>query len=154
MGVKEELALVLITEKSLEKSLTGSIIKEIFSGGVKPLELIEVRMFAPSEKLIKEYIELIIQRSFREYLYREYIAKNKGPIKKRMMLLLLRGEDAISQIRGVVGPISHRIDGTIRNSFAEFEEDEDGKIVRFIDPAVIINHSEVRGGKGSNYPVG
>jgi len=138
MSNKEELALVLITEKSLEKSLTGSIIKEIFSGGIKPLELVEVRMFSPSEALIKEYMKLIIEIPFREYLYREYITKNKGPVKKRIMLLLLRGEEAISQIRGVVGPISHRIDGTIRNSFAEFEEDEDGNIVNFIDPGVII----------------
>ena len=95
-------------------------------------------MFSPSEALIKEYMKLIIEIPFREYLYREYITKNKGPVKKRIMLLLLRGEEAISQIRGVVGPISHRIDGTIRNSFAEFEEDEDGNIVNFIDPGVII----------------
>ena len=134
----KELALVLITNKSLERSLTGHIIKEIFSGGVKPLELIEVRMFAPSEELISEYIELIIEKPFRDFLYREYIQQNRGPVKKRIMLLLFSGENAISQIRGIVGPISRRIDGTIRNSFAEFEEDESGNIKGFFDPSVII----------------
>jgi len=138
MGVDRELALVLITNKSLERSLTGHIIKEIFSGGVKPLELIEARMFAPSEELIRKYIELVVEEPFKDYLYREYIVKNKGPVKKRMMLLLFSGENAISQIRGIVGPITHRIDGTIRNSFAEFEEDENGNIKGFIDPSVII----------------
>ena len=136
--MKEEFALALITDKSLEKSITGSIIKEIFSGGVKPLELVEVRMFSPSKELIENYIKLIIEKPFCEYLHREYILKNKGPLKKRAMLLLFKGDDAISQIRGIVGPISRRIDGTIRNSFAEFEEDEDGNITGFIDPAVII----------------
>ncbi|HEX68017.1 MAG TPA: hypothetical protein ENG13_03010, partial [bacterium] len=85
MGAERELALVLITNKSLERSLTGHIIKEIFSGGVKPLELIEARMFAPSEELIRKYIELVVEEPFKNYLYREYIVKNKGPVKKRMM---------------------------------------------------------------------
>ncbi len=134
----EELALVLITNKSLERSLTGDIIKEIFSGGVKPLELVEARMYAPSEELIQKYIELVVEHPFREFLFREYILHNRGPIRKRIMFLLFKGENAISQIRGVVGSITKRIDGTIRNSFAEFIEDEDDNIVGFVDPAVVI----------------
>ncbi|HIE43824.1 MAG TPA: hypothetical protein EYP78_03385 [Candidatus Omnitrophica bacterium] len=133
-----ELGLVLITNKSLERSITGHIIREIFSGGVKPLELLEARMYAPSQQLIREYIQLVVEEPFKDYLRKEYMEKNKGPIRKRIMLLLLRGEDAISQIRGIVGHISKRIDGTIRNSFAEFIEDKDGRITGFIDPAVII----------------
>ncbi len=136
--MSEGLGLILITEKSLKRSITGHIIREVFSGGVKPLELLEARMYAPSEKLIREYIKLMVEESFKDYLKREYIEKNIGPFRKRMMFLLFRGEDAILQIKGIVGHISKRIDGTIRNSFAEFIEDEDGKIVGFLDPAVII----------------
>ena len=147
--MSEELGLVLITEKSLNRSITGHIIKDIFSRGVKPLELLEARMYAPSEKLIQEYIKLIVDESFKDYLKREYIDKNKGPshlrpsgfsgqVRKRMMLFLFKGEDAISQIRGIVGHISKRIDGTLRNSFAEFIEDKEGKITGFKEPVVII----------------
>src|SRR4030042_5814387 len=136
--MNEELGLILITEKSLERSITGHIIKEIFSRGVKPLELLEARMYAPSEKLIQEYIKLVVDESFKDYLKREYIEKNKGPLRKRMMLLLFKGEDAISQIKGIVGHISKRVDGTLRNSFAEFIEDKDGKIIGFNEPVVII----------------
>ena len=134
----KELGLVLITDRSLERSITGNIIKEIFSRGVKPLELLEARMYAPSKKLIKEYIELLVDKHFKEYLQREYVEKNKGPLRKRIMLLLFEGENAISQIRGVVGHISKRVDGTLRNSFAEFKEDKKGKITGFTEPVVII----------------
>ncbi len=136
--MEEQLGLVLITEKSLSRSLTGHIIKEVFSRGVKPLELLEARMFAPSDKLIRQYIELMMDESFKDYLEREYVEKNKGLLRKRMMLLLFKGEDAISQIKGIVGPISRRVDGTLRNSFAEFKEDKDGNIIGFIEPVVII----------------
>lgn len=147
--MNEELGLVLITEKSLNRSITGHIIKDIFSRGVKPLELLEARMYAPSEKLIQEYIKLIVDEPFKDYLKREYIDKNKGPshlcpsgfsgqVRKRIMLLLFKGENAISQIRGIVGHISKRIDGTLRNSFAEFIEDKEGKIIGFNEPVVII----------------
>ena len=136
--MSEELGLVLITEKSLNRSITGHIIKEIFSRGIKPLELLEARMYAPSEKLIQEYIKLILDEDFKNYLKREYIEKNKGLLRKRMMLLLFKGEDAISQIKGIVGHISRRIDGTLRNSFAEFTEDKEGKIIGFTEPVVII----------------
>ena len=134
----EELGLVLITEKSLKRSITGHIMREVFSGGVKPLELIEARMYAPSEKLISDYMGLVVEEPFRNYLKKEYIDKNRGAWRKRVMLLLFKGEDAISQISAIVGNINKRIDGTIRNSFAEFIEDEDGKITGFMDPAVII----------------
>jgi nucleoside diphosphate kinase len=136
--MNEELGLVLITERSLGRSLTGHIIKEVLSRGVKPLELVEARMYAPSEKLIREYTKLIIDAPFKDYLQREYIKKNTGPSRKRMMLLLLKGNDAISQIRGIVGHISRKIDGTLRNSFAEFIEDENGKLTGFTEPVVII----------------
>jgi len=95
-------------------------------------------MYAPSRELIEKYNKLIVEDSFKEYLQREYIDRNKGPVKKRTMLLLFRGEEAISQIQGIVGHISKRIDGTLRNLFAEFIEGKDGEIRGFIDPAVII----------------
>ena len=136
--MNEELGLVLITNKSLERSITGYIAKEIFSGGVKPLELVEARMYAPSPELIENYIKLIVEEPFKEYLHKEYINRNRGATKKRMMLLLFRGEDAISQIKGVVGHVSKRIDGTIRNLFAEFMENDNGEIIGFMDPSVII----------------
>ncbi|MDD5454273.1 MAG: nucleoside-diphosphate kinase [Candidatus Ratteibacteria bacterium] len=136
--MNEQFGLVLITERSLGRSITGHIIKDIFSRGVKPLELLEARMYAPSEKLIREYIKLILDENFKDYLKRQYIERNKGPSRKRMILLLFKGEDAISQIRGIVGSISRRIDGTLRNSFAEFIEDKEGEITGFIEPVVII----------------
>src|SRR3990172_5924812 len=103
-----ELAYVAITDKSLTRSLTGDIIKEVFSGGVNALDLLAARIYAPSRQMIEDYITTMQNEAFGKYLRREYIKNNSTTSPKRMMFLLFKGEEAISQLRGIIGPVSRR----------------------------------------------
>src|SRR3990172_13104111 len=103
-----ELAYVVITDKSLTRSLTGDIIKEVFSGGVNALELLAARVYAPGKRMIDDYIKTMKNDAFGKYLRREYVKNNSTTSPKRMMFLLFRGEEAISQLRGIIGPVSRR----------------------------------------------
>lgn len=138
-NMTQQLAYAIITDKSLKRSATGHIIAELFRG-VSPLELVAARMYTPSKQLIEEYAATMNNKMFEEYLIRDYIDENNKPDQatpKRAMFLLFKGENAIDQIRGVVGHATKRIDGTIRNMFADYIE-EGGNILGFKDPAVLI----------------
>ena len=105
-------------------------------------------MFAPSKELVKEYSEAIVSandpqdRRIQE-LIRDYILLNLSPdpktgARRRVMMLLFRGEDAVRKVRGVVGNITteRRSGETIRDTYGDLILDEDGK-VRYFEPAVL-----------------
>ena len=105
-------------------------------------------MFAPSEALVKEYSEAIVSandpqdRRIQE-LIRDYILQNLAPDPKtgkrrRVMMLLFKGEDAVRKIRAVVGNSSpHRRGGeTIRDTFGDLILDDQDN-VRYFEPAVL-----------------
>jgi nucleoside diphosphate kinase len=144
--MSQELAYVIITPYSLHKSRTGGILARLITR--TGLDLAGARMFAPSEQLVKEYSEAIVSandpqdRRIQE-LIREYILKNLSPDPKsgkrrRAMVLLFRGEDAVRKVRGVVGNISaHRRGGeTIRDTYGDLILDEENE-VRYFEPAVL-----------------
>src|SRR5256885_9205955 len=110
----EELAYAIITPYSLHKSRTGGILSRLLSR--TGLELAGARMFAPSQELIKKYSEATISandpqdRRIQQLIY-DYIIKNLAPDPKsgrarRVMMILLSGEDAVRKTRSVVGNIS------------------------------------------------
>lgn len=177
----EQLAYVIVTPYSLHKSRTGGILARLISR--TGLELAAARMFAPSLELVKRYSEVIIStndpqdRQVQE-LIRDYILKNFSPEagtgrRRRVMLLLFRGEDAVRKVRSVVGNISAERSGgeTIRDTFGDLVCDESGKVTYF-EPAVLAapnadevavklklwaRHSEADGGVLENvvaYPPG
>src|SRR5229473_5738369 len=109
----EELAYVIITPYSLHKSRTGGILSRLLAR--TGLELAGARMFAPSLELVKKYSEATISandpqdRRIQELIY-NYILNNLGPDPKtgrrrRVMVLLFKGEDAVRKTRSVVGNI-------------------------------------------------
>lgn len=144
--MSQELAYVIITPYSLHKSRTGGIFARLITR--TGLDFVGARMFAPSAELAKAYSEAVISaadsqdRQIQE-LIRDYILKNFSPDAKtgrrrRVMMLLFKGEDAVRKIRSVIGNISadRRGGETIRDTYGDLVLDDAGKVVYF-EPAVL-----------------
>jgi nucleoside diphosphate kinase len=144
--MSQELAYVIITPYSLHKSRTGGILARLITR--TGLDLVGARMFAPSADLVKEYSHAIVSandpqdRRIQE-LIRDYILQNLSPDSKsgkrrRVMMLLFKGEDAVRKTRAVIGNISaHRRGGeTIRDTYGDLIMDEHDN-VRYFEPAVL-----------------
>ena len=142
----QELAYVIITPYSLHKSRTGGILARLISR--TSLEMVGARMFAPSPDLVQEYSKVIVSandpqdRRIQE-LIRDYILQNLSPDPKtkrrrRVMVLLFQGEDAVRKVRSVVGNINadRRGGETIRDTYGDLILDEHGQ-VRYFEPAVL-----------------
>lgn len=144
--MSQELAYVIITPYSLHKSRTGGILARLITR--TGLDLVGARMFAPSEQLVKEYSEAIVSandpqdRRIQE-LIRDYILQNLSPDPKtqkrrRVMMLLFKGEDAVRKTRAVIGnsSASRRGGETIRDTYGDLILDENEN-VRYFEPAVL-----------------
>jgi nucleoside diphosphate kinase len=145
--MSQQLAYAIITPYSLHKSRTGGILSRLLAR--TGLELVAARMFAPSEELVREYSEVIIsaddpQNRRIQELIRDYVVLNFRPDPKtgrrrRVMMLLFRGEDAVRKVRSVVGNISGDRRGfgeTIRDTYGDFILDDNDQ-VRYFEPAVL-----------------
>ncbi len=141
----QQLAYVIITPYSLYKSRTGGILSRLITR--TGLELAGARMFAPSTRLVEEYAAETISandpqdRRIQELIY-NYILRNFSPDPKtgrrrRIMMLLFQGEDAVRKTRSVVGNISMERRGgeTIRDTYGDLIVDENE--VRYFEPAVL-----------------
>src|SRR3954467_4479817 len=142
----EQLAYAIITPYSLHKSRTGGILSRLLSR--TGLELAGARMFAPSAELAKKYSEATISandpqdRRIQELIY-NYILQNLAPDPKtgrrrRVMMLLFRGEEAVRKTRSVIGNISAERRGgeTIRDTYGDLIIDDNDQ-VRYFEPAVL-----------------
>lgn len=144
--MSQQLAYVIITPYSLHKSRTGGILSRLITR--TGLDLVGARMFAPSAELVQRYSEKTISandpqdRRIQEMIY-NYIQKNLGPDSKtgrrrRVMMLLFKGEDAVRKTRSVVGNITadRRGGETIRDTYGDLIMDDDDQI-RYFEPAVL-----------------
>jgi nucleoside diphosphate kinase len=142
----KQLAYVIITPYSLHKSRTGGILSRLITR--TGLDLVGARMFAPGAELVKRYSEETISandpqdRRIQELIY-NYILQNFSPdsksgLRRRVMMLLFEGEDAVRKTRSVVGNISKERRGgeTIRDTYGDLILDENGQ-VRYFEPAVL-----------------
>jgi nucleoside diphosphate kinase len=141
----DQLAYVIITPYSLHKSRTGGILTRLLTR--TGLDLVAARMFAPSQALVDEYAAQSISASDPQdrrvqELIQDYIKANLGPEvggrRRRVMMLLFRGEDAVRKIRSVVGGFSvgRRGGETIRDTYGDLVMNENGE-VRYFEPAVL-----------------
>lgn len=142
-----QLAYVTLTPHSLQKSRTGGIISRLIAR--TGLDLVAARMFAPSAELAAQYAEATAQSSDphdREIqkLIHDYILGQIGPDKhtgqrRRVMVLLFKGEDAVRKIMSVVGHITPGRSGgeTIRDTYGDFIQGDNGE-VRHFEPAVLV----------------
>ncbi len=144
--MSQQLAYVIITPYSLYKSRTGGILSRLITR--TGLDLVGARMFAPSEELVKKYSEKTISaddpqdRRIQELIYK-YILQNLSPDPKsgrrrRVMMLLFQGEDAVRKTRSVVGNITPGRSGgeSIRDTYGDLVLDENDQ-VRYFEPAVL-----------------
>src|SRR5437879_7913197 len=142
----QQLAYVIITPYSLHKSRTGGILSRLITR--TGMELAGARMFAPSAELVEKYSEATISandpqdRRIQELIYR-YIQQNLAPDPKtgrrrRVMMLLFQGEDAVRRTRSVIGNIGpdRRGGETIRDTYGDLIIDENNE-VRYFEPAVL-----------------
>jgi nucleoside diphosphate kinase len=144
--MSQQLAYVIITPYSLYKSRTGGILSRLITR--TGLDLVGARMFGPSEELVKKYSEKTISaddpqdRRIQELIYK-YILQNLSPDPKsgrrrRVMMLLFQGEDAVRKTRSVVGNITPGRSGgeSIRDTYGDLVLDENDQ-VRYFEPAVL-----------------
>src|SRR5262245_771799 len=144
--MSRQLAYVIITPYSLYKSRTGGILARLISR--TGLELAAARMFAPSAELVQKYSEMVvsandpqdrrIQELIRQYILRNLTPDPKTQRRRRVMMLLFEGEDAVRKVRSVVGHISidRRGGETIRDTYGDLILDEHDE-VRYFEPAVL-----------------
>ena len=145
----KELAYVLINPYIMSKSRTGGIISRLLSRDAD-LQLIGARMFAPNKDLVNEYVTALQKKDadapekdevntlISDYVSRNYMPDENG-IKKRVMFLLVEGENAVERLQNeVVGFIIRNSTGeTIRDTYGDYIKDKSGNLVYF-EPAVLI----------------
>jgi nucleoside diphosphate kinase len=142
----QQLAYVIITPYSLHKSRTGGILSRLITR--TGCELVAARMFAPSAELVKKYAEETISandpqdRQIQQHIY-DYILRNLSPDPKtgrrrRVMMLLFQGDDAVRKTRSVVGNIDpdRRSGESIRDTYGDLIIDENDQL-RYFEPAVL-----------------
>lgn len=142
----QELAYVIITPYSLYKSRTGGILTRLITR--TELDLVAARMFAPSPDLAEQYARIVvsssdqydrrIQEEIRKYIHTNFSPDPKTGRRRRVMVLLFKGEDAVRKVRAVAGHISPERRGgeTLRDTYGDFVLNDDGSI-RYFEPAVL-----------------
>ena len=155
----EELTYVLINPYTIIKSRTGGVIARLFARS--SLKMVAARMFSPSQKLADEFADSVIKDPHDEnsskiaHLIREYVLKNYAPYpetgqRKRVMMLLFRGENATRKLLDeVAGHITYAtVKGeTIRDTYGDYIENEKGEVTYF-EPAVICPPDRERAQEG------
>jgi len=144
--MSQQLAYVIITPYTLSKSRTGGILARLITR--TGMDLVGARMFAPSVELVKKYSEAIvsandtqdrrIQELIRDYILQNLVPDPKTGRRRRVMMLLFQGDDAVRKVRSVVGNISASRSGgeTIRDTYGDLIVDETDN-VRYFEPAVL-----------------
>lgn len=142
----QELAYAIITPYSLQKSRTGGILTRLITR--TGLELAGARMFAPSQMLVEDYASNVvsahdpqdrrIQELIRDYVRVRFAPDPKSQRRKRAMMLLFSGEDAVHKIRSVIGNFSLDRSGgeSIRDTYGDLVFDAQ-KRVQYFEPAVL-----------------
>jgi len=147
MSSNDQLAYVLINPYTIFKSRTGGVITRLFTRTA--LELVAARMFAPSRELVEQYAEIVvspkdpqdrkIQDLIRQYILDNYSPDPKTGTRRRVMMLVFRGENAVKKLREAVGNIQAEKGAageTIRDTYGDYVVGSDGQ-VKYFEPAVL-----------------
>ncbi|MEI6083450.1 MAG: nucleoside-diphosphate kinase [Verrucomicrobiota bacterium] len=143
----DQLAYVLINPYTIFKSRTGGVISRLFTR--TSLELVAARMFTPSRELVEQYAEIVIspkdpqdrmiQDQIRQYILDHYSPDPKTGQRRRVMMLVFRGEDAVKKVRQTVGNITQEkgpAGESIRDTYGDYIVGPD-KQVKYFEPAVL-----------------
>lgn len=143
----EQLTYALITPHSLLKSRTGGILSRLlYRSG---MDLVAARLFAPSAELVREYAATVrlegvsrqearVLQIIKDYLLTRLMPDPKTGRRRRALLLLFKGENAVENISKIVGPISMqpRTGELVRDTYGDLVLNETGEVVYF-EPAVL-----------------
>lgn len=152
----KELAFVLVNPYTISKSRTGGVLSRISSR--TGLEFVAARMFGPSAELVEKLSALMrgvadIAVTEERNLLADYVLANYGPDPKsgrrrRVLMFLFEGENAVSKVRNAVGPLRPNAESgeSVRDTYGDYIVDESGK-VRYVEPAVLIGRSAETVGK-------
>lgn len=144
----KELAFVLLNPYTLIKSRTGGVLSRLIAR--TGLDLVAARMFGPSRELVERYVEMVrghndktpltVEESawLADYVLRAYMPEAKTDQRRRVLMLVFEGEQAVEKINRVVGPLHAQVDSaaTVRDTYGDCVREDDGTI-RFMEPAVI-----------------
>ena len=147
-----ELAFVLINPYTIAKSRTGGVIARYT--GRTDLNFVAARMFGPSEALVREYAAYIrhaeTESPRTSELIAQYILDSYAPIaatgkRRRVMMLLFEGEDAIRKIWEVTGSATLKEGSgqTVRDTYGDYIVGANGE-VRHFEPAVLVAPNKTR----------
>lgn len=145
----KELAFTLINPYTISKSRTGGVIGRITSR--TGLDMVAARMFGPSPELVEQYAHLILESpdipAEERHLLADYVRHNYGPDpvtgrRRRVMMILFEGEDAVAKVRDAVGSLRpHAYSGeTVRDTYGDYIVDEGGR-VQYLEPAVMMGRT-------------
>jgi nucleoside diphosphate kinase len=148
----QELAFALINPYTISKSRTGGVIGRLMSR--TGLDLAAARMFGPSQELVTRYADSLLNSNQAEpefaRLLSEYVRKSYSPdpvtgLRRRVILLVFEGENAIQKVREATGHLrAGWVNGeTIRDTYGDYIEDAPGQ-VRYFEPAVLVAPSVER----------
>lgn len=140
-----ELSFCLINPYTIGKSRTGGVIGRIMTR--TGLELVAARMYGPSAELAQRYAELIRSSSdiqpeerklLSDYVLQAYSPEPKSGHRRRVMMLLFEGEDAIARVREAVGSLRpNAYSGeTVRDTYGDYIVDDAGRVT-YLEPAVM-----------------
>ncbi|MDD4341081.1 MAG: nucleoside-diphosphate kinase [Kiritimatiellae bacterium] len=141
----KELAFVLINPYTVAKSRTGGVIARYISR--TGLDFVAARMFAPHAELAHAYaeqirndleVEPVIRPILADYVEREYGPDPATGQRKRVMMLLFEGDNAIQAVKDVTGTIRPTNTGeSVRDTYGDYIMDAAGA-VQYLEPAVFI----------------
>ncbi|MEI6166594.1 MAG: nucleoside-diphosphate kinase [bacterium] len=148
----QELAFALINPYTISKSRTGGVIGRLMSR--TGLDLAAARMYGPSQELVTRYADSLLNSNQAEpefaRLLSEYVRKSYSPdpvtgLRRRVILLVFEGENAIQKVREATGHLrAGWVNGeTIRDTYGDYIEDAPGQ-VRYFEPAVLVAPSVER----------
>ena len=149
--MKDELSYVLVTPYTISKSRTGGVISRLLSR--TDLEFVGAQVFSPSDEMAQAYGDSIEKNSgmddkeisdlLAEYVRTKFISTDSK--RRRVMLMLFKGENAAQKLSIIAGALHHRNLGvesitgeTIRDTYADLVMDiENPKHVQYFEPAVL-----------------
>ncbi len=107
------------------------------------LELLAVRMYAPSDKMVDDYIEAIksdhqpekVSTLFIRYVEENLRRDNPSKISNRCVLLLFEGDNAANEIKRAVGFMTYNTGDTVRITYGDYVVH--GDEVVYFEPAVL-----------------
>ena len=142
-----ELAFVLINPYTIAKSRTGGVIGRFMSR--TGLDLVAARMFSPGQELIEAYADMVnkdkslsapVRRLLADYVLCSYAPDPLNGRRRRVLMIMLEGEEAVKKVRDMAGPVTMGGGETIRDTFGDYVVDENKK-VNYFEPAVLIGSS-------------